>query len=237
MWSDWLTGADPQLHRWAAQQGDAATAWRTCPRADWVAGALVLAEGDRRALVGLACAFVRTIVDQLEARGWSALRAAEGWVVGERSDAEVRAVAAKVGFPLGQLAAGRYVAGTNAGWAAANAALAVSWPEAVVQVVVRVVGATLAPPDEVHGELLGLVHEQLWPVAPPPVGAPERVAVAWDWVEDRCPPVAVLSTVDLLVARSLLAGLGDPAVLRPLAERLVGAPALVARVRQLLRAG
>jgi hypothetical protein len=77
---------------------DAETAWRDCPRGDWLLWAAARLDVDRRLLVRAACACARTallhLVPEGEERSRIAIETAESWARGEATIEEVHAAAA-----------------------------------------------------------------------------------------------------------------------------------------------
>lgn len=93
-------GACNDAREWVATQPDAATAWASCPRADWLVwllGALhVRGSLPRKTLVLAACACAETALCHAPAhddRPRLAIEAARRWTRGEATVAEVRAAA------------------------------------------------------------------------------------------------------------------------------------------------
>ena len=95
-----LLGACHEGREWVATQPDAATAWATCPRGDWLVwllGALhVRGYVSRQTLVLAACACAETVLRHVPAGEdlpRLAIEAARRWARGEATVEEVRAAA------------------------------------------------------------------------------------------------------------------------------------------------
>ena len=83
---------------WAESQPNAYTAWRTCPRGDWLMWWLSRAGLDRKTLVLAACDCARLVLHLVpdgEDRPRVAIETAEAWARGEATIAQVRIAAAE----------------------------------------------------------------------------------------------------------------------------------------------
>jgi hypothetical protein len=128
-----LLGACHEGREWVATQPDAATAWATCPRGDWLVwllGALhVRGYVSRQTLVLAACACAETVLRHVPAGEdlpRLAIEAARRWARGEATVEEVRAAANTAADAATRAA----VAAADAAVAAADAAAvrnAVPW--------------------------------------------------------------------------------------------------------------
>jgi hypothetical protein len=123
-----LLGACHEGREWVATQPDAATAWATCPRGDWLVwllGALhVRGYVSRQTLVLAACACAETVLRHVPAGEdlpRLAIEAARRWARGEATVEEVRAAANTAADAAVAYAA---VAAADAAVAAADAAVA-----------------------------------------------------------------------------------------------------------------
>jgi hypothetical protein len=79
--------------RWAESQPDAETAWRRCPRGDWLLWVAARLDIDRKRLVRAACACARTALSHVpagEERPRIAIETAEAWARGEATLDDVR---------------------------------------------------------------------------------------------------------------------------------------------------
>ena len=131
-----LLGACHEGREWVATQPDAATAWATCPRGDWLVwllGALhVRGYVSRQTLVLAACACAETVLRHVPAGEdlpRLAIEAARRWARGEATVEEVRA-AANTAADAAVAYAADAAAATRAAVAAADAAAvrnAVPW--------------------------------------------------------------------------------------------------------------
>jgi len=89
--AEWLSteGAHHDVVEWAERFGaDWESAWRECPRADWMLGIAARLGVERRAIVLAAAGCARTSFDQLppdESRAEAAVAAAEAWASGQES--------------------------------------------------------------------------------------------------------------------------------------------------------
>jgi hypothetical protein len=82
--------------RWAESQPDAETAWRRCPRGDWLLWVAARLDIDRKLLVRAACACARTALSHVpagEERPRIAIETAEAWARGEATLDDVRRAA------------------------------------------------------------------------------------------------------------------------------------------------
>jgi hypothetical protein len=101
-WSDALRAvhACHESLVWALTQPDAATAWATCERADWllwIAGRLASTDDARKLVVLAACACARTALGRVpvgEDRPRICIETAEAWARGEATIVQVRAARA-----------------------------------------------------------------------------------------------------------------------------------------------
>jgi hypothetical protein len=131
-----LLGACHEGREWVATQPDAATAWATCPRGDWLVwllGALhVRGYVSRQTLVLAACACAETVLRHVPAGEdlpRLAIEAARRWARGEATVEEVRAAANTAADAAVAYAA---VAAADAAVAAADAAVAYAADAAAV---------------------------------------------------------------------------------------------------------
>ena len=79
-------GACFEATQWAESQPDAETAWRQCPRGDWLLWIAARVDIDRKLLVRGACACARTALPRVpagEERPRIAIETAEAWSRGE----------------------------------------------------------------------------------------------------------------------------------------------------------
>ena len=79
--------------QWAESQPDAETAWRRCPRGDWLLWVAARLDIDRKRLVRAACACARTALSHVpagEERPRIAIETAEAWARGEATLDDVR---------------------------------------------------------------------------------------------------------------------------------------------------
>ena len=224
-WYEWLADAPIRLQEWAWEQPDARAAWSQCTNAAWMLEALELSGADRRTLVLCACECARTVLHRVKRSrpaARDAIEAAEGWAVGEITAAERHRLAK---------AANEAARSDRAALAAAHAAFAsASSSSTAARHAAYVHGAPNSLADR--------VRDQRWPPTSPDLAIwPIHAQVAWDWVCEQTGPPGALSTVDALIAPSVLGRLGGDWRLRPLAERLVGAPELIARTREVLAGG
>jgi len=116
-----------EARAWVATQPDAATAWATCPRADWLVWLLgelhIRGALSRQTLVLAACACAETALRHAHARDDCprlAIEAARRWARGEATVEEVRAASDDVGVGVVACAAFE-AAATCAAYAAADA--------------------------------------------------------------------------------------------------------------------
>lgn len=119
-----------EARAWVATQPDAATAWATCPRGNWLVWVLgelhVRGALSRQTLVLAACACAETALRHAPAyddRPRLAIEAARRWARGEATVAEVRAASDAVGVGVAACAAFESAA-ICAAFAAADAAAA-----------------------------------------------------------------------------------------------------------------
>ena len=110
-------GACFEATQWAESQPDAETAWRQCPRGDWLLWAAARLDIDRKLLVRAACACARTALPRVpagEERPRIAIEMAEAWSRGETTLYDVLRAA--------QAASAAASAAADAAYAAADAA-------------------------------------------------------------------------------------------------------------------
>jgi hypothetical protein len=233
-WHAWLQTAPAELRTWAASWPDAASAWSTCDRADWLLWALAVSGADRRTLVGATCRCARA-VERLIPPDAERLRrmldAAEAWVhrrpcaadlrEGTGPDTAAPAVRSAVFSACAAATPDRRQSATQAAQAASSAAQA------------------LQDAGDDGAELLSAWADEIrdlrWPTTAPRMWRwPAQAQVAWDLVAERTAGLRLLTTVEVLSARSTLPAFGGGLELAPIAERLVLAPDLAPEVRSVL---
>ena len=92
-------GACSEAINWATGQPDAATAWRRCPRGDWMLWIAERVGVPRKLLVLAACRCARLVLTHVppgESRPLKAIEIAEAWARGEASDKDVADAVAAV---------------------------------------------------------------------------------------------------------------------------------------------
>ena len=120
-------GACPEATQWAESQPDAETAWRQCPRGDWLLWAAARLDIDRKLLVRAACACARTALPRVpagEERPRIAIETAEAWSRGEATIDDVLRAARDACAAWNNAAAAAAHAAAYAAYAAADTASA-----------------------------------------------------------------------------------------------------------------
>jgi len=118
-------GACDAATQWAESQPDAETAWRQCPRGDWLLWIAARVDIDSKLLVRAACACARTALPRVpagEERPRLAIEMAEAWSRGEATLYDVLRAAQAASAAASAAADAAYAAAASAAADAAYAA-------------------------------------------------------------------------------------------------------------------